>query len=306
MPADNPKALLALKHGYNSSSIQYDLRKGHPDAPNVFRRLNDQGISVITLASERIPPGDTTFVRRYEEEVQKFFFDKKSPVYQIANGLPVHALAHSLGGLATLKNLTNRDNLDFASDNLESIHLMNPALAIAHVTRFSLVDSFYRAWSNTFPDNIPGTTLAGKSYMAFRGIPIEEDNPTHRQIQIMAAEGKACREKLQAMVNDGSFQHAFDLGFIVGTNDPTTCPVINLRTADMLGAQKITSTDRHTPILPPKGIAYESAADVPTPAALSLYVDTVLDNVRTYERIIQMNPEMGTGNGYTPPTANIA
>jgi hypothetical protein len=223
MPAENPKALLALKHGYNSDSLQYDLRRGHPDAPNVFQQLNDQGISVITLASERIPPGDVTFVRRYEDEVQKFFFDPDSPIFEIAGDLPVHAVAHSLGGLATLKNLTRPENLQFASKHLDSINLMNPAIAIAHVTRFSLVDSFYRAWSNTFPDNIPGTTLVGKSYMAFMGIPVEEDNPTHNQIQIMAAEGKACREKLQSMVEGGTFKHDFDLGFIVGTKDPTTC-----------------------------------------------------------------------------------
>jgi hypothetical protein len=45
---------------------------------------------------------------------------------------------------------------------------------------------------------------------------------------------------------------------------------------------------------------------VPTPAALTALVETVLENAKDYERIIQMNPEMISKNGYIPPTASIA
>lgn len=308
MPAEKPKALLAFKLGYNSTVRSYLERKGHPDAKSFFDILNERNISVVTLTSDRIAPDNPNFVRDYEEEVRKFLFSADSPVFKIANNLPVHALAHSLGGLATLKQLTNLESLKFLDKNFASASIMNPATAISDVTRFSLVRKFYQTWSSTFPENIPGTTIWGKAYMAFKGIPYEEDNPPHYHIQTMEKEGTALRKNFKSMLKKEQFQlKNCDLNFIVGIKDPTTCPIINLKIAHMLGANKLIFNSKHTPILPEKGTLYKNASEAGIQPAVNALTFNILKNSKQ-KPVIQMTPDnrKTTSSGFENTPAAIA
>ncbi|MCB1531550.1 MAG: hypothetical protein KDJ35_01650 [Alphaproteobacteria bacterium] len=291
MPAKNAKGVVIIRHGYNSTFSGYINRRGHPEAPHFFEILNQNGLSAISLSSEHIDPMCSDFIEQYKAEVQTLLFDKNSPVFDMTGNIPVHLLSHSLGGYATLNALSQRDNLEFANEHYSSVHVMNPALAIANVTRNPLVKAFYREWSNQFPDNIPGTTWMGKTYMWARGIPIEWDNPPHKHIQAMDSAGTACIKKLEQMVQSGEFNRLFDLSFIVGLDDPTTCPVTNIKLANTMGANKFLSAAQHTPVLPPKGAQYEKAHHVPMLPAASALIYNVLKNSQLSKPVIQMAPE---------------